>query len=344
MTWGRLNHPSDLLKVGQELRVKVLKIEMDKGRVSLGLKQTEKNPWEETERRFPVGQRVKGKVTNLVPYGAFVQIDEGVEGLIHVSELSWTKRITRPSDVLSLGQEVEAIVLGVNKDEQKISLGVRQLEDNPWDAIEMRYPIGKQVHGTVRNMTAYGAFVELEEGIDGMIHVSDMSWTRKVNHPQEVLKKGDELDAVVIDIDKNHQRISLGIKQLSDDPWKTIEARYRIGELVQGKVSKVATFGAFVELDGDIDGLVHISQISEERVEKVKDHLKVGQEIEARVIKVDKAERRIGLSIKAASYDEEAIKREAAAFDTLRPGEDMVGLEQAFAAAEEYRPGEGKKK
>jgi small subunit ribosomal protein S1 len=235
-------------------------------------------------------------------------------------------------------------VLGVNKDEQKISLGVRQLEDNPWDAIEMRYPIGKQVHGTVRNMTAYGAFVELEEGIDGMIHVSDMSWTRKVNHPQEVLKKGDELDAVVIDIDKNHQRISLGIKQLSDDPWKTIEARYRIGELVQGKVSKVATFGAFVELDGDIDGLVHISQISEERVEKVKDHLKVGQEIEARVIKVDKAERRIGLSIKAASYDEEAIKREAAAFDTLRPGEDMVGLEQAFAAAEEYRPGEGKKK
>jgi small subunit ribosomal protein S1 len=344
MTWGRLNHPSDLLKVGQELRVKVLKIEMDKGRVSLGLKQTEKNPWEETERRFPVGQRVKGKVTNLVPYGAFVQIDEGVEGLIHVSELSWTKRITRPSDVLSLGQEVEAIVLGVNKDEQKISLGVRQLEDNPWDAIEMRYPIGKQVHGTVRNMTAYGAFVELEEGIDGMIHVSDMSWTRKVNHPQEVIKKGDELDAVVIDIDKNHQRISLGIKQLSDDPWKTIEARYRIGELVQGKVSKVATFGAFVELDGDIDGLVHISQISEERVEKVKDHLKVGQEIEARVIKVDKAERRIGLSIKAASYDEEAIKREAAAFDTLRPGEDMVGLEQAFAAAEEYRPGEGKKK
>ena len=344
MTWGRLNHPSDLLKVGQELRVKVLKIEMDKGRVSLGLKQTEKNPWEETERRFPVGQRVKGKVTNLVPYGAFVQIDEGVEGLIHVSELSWTKRITRPSDVLSLGQEVEAIVLGVNKDEQKISLGVRQLEDNPWDAIEMRYPIGKQVHGTVRNMTAYGAFVELEEGIDGMIHVSDMSWTRKVNHPQEVLKKGDELDAVVIDIDKNHHRISLGIKQLSDDPWKTIEARYRIGELVQGKVSKVATFGAFVELDGDIDGLVHISQISEERVEKVKDHLKVGQEIEARVIKVDKAERRIGLSIKAASYDEEAIKREAAAFDTLRPGEDMVGLEQAFAAAEEYRPGEGKKK
>ena len=344
MTWGRLGHPSELLKVGQEIEVVVLDINRDKERVSLGLKQTQKNPWEETEGRFPVGTKLKGKVTNLMPYGAFVEIEEGVEGLIHVSELSWTKRITRPSDVLTLGQEIEAIVLGVNKEEQKISLGVRQLEPNPWEEIEHRYPIGKQVKGIVRNMTAYGAFVELEEGIDGMIHVSDMSWTRKVNHPSEVIKKGDELEAVVIDIDKNSQRISLGIKQLEDDPWKTIEARYKIGDLVKGKVSKIASFGAFVELDGDIDGLVHISQISEDRVEKVKDHLKIGQDIEARVIKVDKTERRIGLSIKAAAYDEEEIKREAAAFDTLRPGEDMVGLEQAFSLAEEYRPGEGKKR
>ena len=344
MSWGRLGHPSELLKVGQEVEVVVLDINRDKERVSLGLKQIQKNPWEETEGRFPVGTRVKGKITNLVPYGAFVEIEEGVEGLIHVSELSWTKRITRPSDVLTLGQEIEAIVLGVNRDEQKISLGVRQLEPNPWEEIEHRYPIGKQVKGTVRNMTAYGAFVELEEGIDGMIHVSDMSWTRKVNHPSEVLKKGDEIEAVVIDIDKNSQRISLGVKQLEDDPWKTIETRYKIGDLVKGKISKIASFGAFVELDGDIDGLVHISQISEDRVDKVKDHLKVGQDIEARVIKVDKTERRIGLSIKAAAYDEEEIKREAAAFDSLRPGEDMVGLEQAFAAAEEYRPGEGKKK
>src|SRR3954462_434073 len=343
-TWGRLGHPSELVKVGQELDVVVLDINKEKERVSLGLKQTQKNPWEETENRFPVGSKVKGKVTNLVPYGAFVEIEEGVEGLIHVSELSWTKRITRPSDVLTVGQELEAVVLGVNRDEQKISLGVRQLEPNPWDEIEHRYPIGKQVKGTVRNMTAYGAFVELEEGIDGMVHVSDMSWTRKINHPSEMLKKGDEVEAVVIDIDKNAERISLGLKQLEDDPWKAIESRYKLGDLVTGKISKIASFGAFVELEGDIDGLVHISQISEDRVDKIKDHLKVGQDIEARVIKVDKTERRIGLSIKAANYNEEELKREAQAFDTLRPGEDMVGLEQAFAAAEEYRPGEPKRK
>jgi small subunit ribosomal protein S1 len=344
MTWGRLGHPSELLKVGQEVETVVLDINREKERVSLGLKQTQKNPWNETENRFPVGSKVKGKVTNLVPYGAFVEIEEGVEGLIHVSELSWTKRITRPSDVLTVGQEVEAVVLGVNKEEQKISLGIRQLDVNPWDEIEHRYPIGKQVKGTVRNMTAYGAFVELEEGIDGMIHVSDMSWTRKINHPSEMLKKADEVEAVVIDIDKNAQRISLGLKQLEEDPWKAIESRYKIGDLVKGKVSKIASFGAFVELDGDIDGLVHISQISEDRVDKIKDHLKIGQEIEARVIKVDKAERRIGLSVKAANYNEDEIRREAQAFDTLRPGEDMVGLEQAFAQAEEYRPGEARKK
>jgi small subunit ribosomal protein S1 len=341
MTWGRLGHPSELVKVGQELDVIVLDINKEKERVSLGLKQTQKNPWEETENRFPVGSKVKGKITNLVPYGAFVEIEEGVEGLIHVSELSWTKRITRPSDVLTVGQEVEAVVLGVNKEEQKISLGVRQLEPNPWDEIEHRYQIGRQVKGTVRNLTAYGAFVELEEGIDGMIHVSDMSWTKKINHPSEVLKKGDEIEAVVIDIDKQNQRISLGVKQLEGDPWKEIESKYKIGDLVKGKVSKITTFGAFLALEGDIDGLIHISQISEDRVEKIKDHLKVGQEVEARVIKVDKTERRIGLSLKAANYSEEDIKREAAAFDALKPGEDMVGLEQAFAAAaEEYRPGD----
>jgi small subunit ribosomal protein S1 len=345
MTWGRLGHPSELVKVGQELDVIVLDINKEKERVSLGLKQTQKNPWEETENRFPVGSKVKGKITNLVPYGAFVEIEEGVEGLIHVSELSWTKRITRPSDVLTVGQEVEAVVLGVNKEEQKISLGVRQLEPNPWDEIEHRYQIGRQVKGTVRNLTAYGAFVELEEGIDGMIHVSDMSWTKKVNHPSEVLKKGDEIEAVVIDIDKQNQRISLGIKQLEGDPWKEIESKYKIGDLVKGKVSKITTFGAFISLEGDIDGLIHISQISEDRVDKIKDHLKVGQEVDARVIKVDKTERRIGLSLKAANYSEEDIKREAAAFDALKPGEDMVGLEQAFAAAaEEYRPGDSKSK
>jgi len=302
------------------------------------------NPWDKIEERFPVGQRVKGKVTNLVPYGAFVQIEEGVEGLIHVSELSWTKRIVRPADILSVGQEVEAQVLGVNKDEQKISLGLRQLESNPWDEIEQRYPTGKVIEGQVRNMTAYGAFVEIEEGIDGMIHVSDMSWTRKVNHPSEVLKKGDVVKAVVIDIDKTNQRISLGMKQLENDPWRDIDTRYKIGDLVKGTVTKLASYGAFVQLADEIDGLVHISQLSEDRVDKVKDVLKVGQEVEARVIKVDKGERRIGLSVKAANYSEEDLARETAAFDNIRPGEDLVGLDQAFLAAEEYRPGDSKKK
>ena len=344
MTWGRLTHPSELLKIGQEIDVVVLDINREKERVSLGLKQTQRNPWDKIEERFPVGATVKGKVTNLVPYGAFVEIEEGVEGLIHVSELSWTKRITRPSDVLTQGQEIEAVVLGVNKEEQKISLGVRQLEPNPWDAIEQKYVIGSKVKGRIRNMTAYGAFVELEEGIDGMIHVSDLSWTRKINHPSEVLKKNDEVEAVVLDIDKVNQRISLGIKQLDSDPWKEIDQKYKIGDLVHGKVTKLASFGAFIQLQDDIDGLVHISQLSEEHVAKVKDVLKVGQEVEARVIKVDKAERRIGLSIKAAHYSDEELRRETEAFDSLRPGEDMVGLEQAFQAAEEeYRPGERKK-
>ena len=345
MSWGRLGHPSELVKVGQQLEVQVLDINKEKERVSLGLKQLQKNPWDQIEERFPAGQKVKGKITNLVPYGAFVELEEGVEGLIHVSELSWTKRIMRPSDILTVGQEVEAVVLGVNKEEQKISLGLRQLETNPWDEIEKKFTIGSRVKGTIRNMTAYGAFVELEEGIDGMIHVSDLSWTRKINHPSEMFKKGDEVEAEVIDIDKTNQRISLGIKQLSDDPWKTIDQKYKIGDLVKGKVSKLASFGAFVELQDDIDGLVHISQLSEDHVAKVKDVLKVGQEVEARVIKVDKLERRIGLSIKAANYTEEQLRKEAETFDTLRPGEDMVGLEKAFAAAEqeEYRPGESKK-
>jgi small subunit ribosomal protein S1 len=345
MTWGRLGHPSELVKVGQQLEVQVLDINKEKERVSLGLKQTQKNPWDQIEERFPAGQKVKGKITNLVPYGAFVELEEGVEGLIHVSELSWTKRIMRPSDILTIGQEVEAVVLGVNKEEQKISLGLRQLEPNPWDEIERKFTIGSRVKGKIRNMTAYGAFVELDEGIDGMIHVSDLSWTRKINHPSEMFKKGDEIEAEVIDIDKTNQRISLGIKQLSDDPWKTIDQKYKIGDLVKGKVSKLASFGAFVELQDDIDGLVHISQLSEDHVAKVKDVLKVGQEVEARVIKVDKVERRIGLSIKAANYSEEQLRKEAETFDTLRPGEDMVGLEKAFAAAEqeEYRPGESKK-
>ena len=350
MSWGRLNHPSEMLVIGQMLNVIILDVNKEKERVSLGLKQLQSNPWENIESKFPIGHHVKGKITKLVPYGAFVELSEGVGGLVHVSELSWTKRITRPSDVLTLGQEIEAVVLQINKDEQKISLGVRQLESNPWDDIDSRFPIGSHIKGKVRNLTAYGAFVELEEGIDGMVHVSDLSWTRKVNHPSEMLKKGDEVEAQVLEIDKANQRISLGIKQAETDPWSVIESKFSVGDIVKGTVTKIASFGAFVQLQDDIDGLVHISQLADEHVARVKDVIKVGQEVEARVIKVDKGERRIGLSIKAMAYDETQLKREAAAFDALRPSTDLVGLEEAFrfatggtttpAQAEEWRPGE----
>ncbi|MEM1059469.1 MAG: 30S ribosomal protein S1 [Verrucomicrobiota bacterium] len=344
MSWSRLNHPSEMLTIGNEIEVMVLDIDREKERVSLGLKQKTENPWEKIAEKYPVGMKVGGKVTNLVPYGAFIELEPGIEGLVHVSELSWTKKIARPSDVLNNGQEVEAIVLGVSKEDQKVSLSIRQLEQNPWDQVNDKYPIGAKVGGKVRNLTAYGAFVELEEGIDGMIHVSDLSWTRKINHPSEVLKKGDEVESVVLDIDKTNQRISLGVKQLNDDPWDHIDEHYKIGDVVEGKVSKVASFGAFIQLADEIDGLVHISQISPERIEKVKDVLKVGQDVRARVIKVDRAERRIGLSIKAADYSEEELAREKATFDAIKPSEDLTSLEAAFAEAEEdYRPGEGKK-
>jgi small subunit ribosomal protein S1 len=335
MSWGRLTHPSELLKVGQELDVVVLDVNKEKERVSLGLKQKMTNPWDNIEAKFPVGQKVKGKVVSLVPYGAFVQLEPGVEGLVHVTELSWTKRIAKPGDVLKQDQEIEAVVLGINREEQKISLGVRQLESNPWDSASAKYAVGQKVKGQVRNLTSYGAFVELEEGIDGMIHVSDMSWTRKINHPSEVMKKGDVVEATVLEVDRPNQRIALGIKQLEIDPWDNIEKLYKVGDLVTGKVTKLASFGAFVGLQHDIDGLVHISQISEERVEKIKNVLKAGQEVSARVVKIDKGERRIGLSIKAASYTDEQIKEEQKILDALKPGEDLVALQHAFDAADE---------
>lgn len=343
MSWGRVNHPSEMLTIAQPIKVQILEVDKEKERVSLGLKQLTPNPWEDIESRFPVGDQVKGKITKLVPYGAFVEVAEGVEGLIHVSELSWTKRITRPSDVLELGQEIESVILGINIEEQKISLGVRQLEPNPWDNVESRYPIGSMIKGEVRNLTPYGAFIELEDGIDGMVHVSDLSWTRKINHPSETFKKGDEIEAVVLEIDKDTHRISLGVKQLETDPWDEIGNRFTVGDLVKGTVAKIAAFGAFVQLEDDVDGLVHISQLSEEHVDKVKEVVTIGDEVEARVIKVDKAERRIGLSIKAASYTDEQLKKETAAFDALRPSSDLVGLEQAFQVAEEWSPGEQEK-
>jgi len=337
MSWGRLAHPSEILKVGQELDVVVLDVNKEKERVSLGLKQKMANPWDAIESKFPIGTKVKGKVVSLVPYGAFVQLEPGVEGLVHVTELSWTKRVAKPSDVLKQDQEIEAVVLGINRDEQKISLGVRQLESNPWDIADQKYIVGTKVKGKVRNLTSYGAFVELEEGIDGMVHVSDMSWTRKINHPSEMLKKGDEIEATILEVDKGAQRIALGMKQLELDPWDKIETLYKVGDLVQGKVTKLASFGAFVGLQHEIDGLVHISQISEERVDKIKNVLKVGQDVSARVVKIDRNERRIGLSIKAASYTDEQLKEEQKILDALKPGEDLVALQHAFDALDDVK-------
>jgi len=349
MRWGRIKHPSEMVKVGEELEVMILDVDREKERVSLGLKQRTRNPWEDIEAKFPVGSRLRGRVVNLVPYGAFVELEEGVEGLVHVSELSWTKRIARASDVLAVGQEVDVAVLNINKEEQKIALGIRQTAENPWDTVEVRYPVGTRVRGKVRNLTSYGAFVEMEDGIDGMIHVSDMSWTRKINHPSEVMEKGNEVEAVVLEVDAANQRISLGLKQATEDPWNTIASRYRIGQLVTGKVTKLASFGAFVAIEEGVDGLVHISEIRDEHVEKVRDVLDVGQEVTARIVRIDRAERRIGLSIKAAAMaDEEFEKRQDELMESLRPGENLVDLAGAFdqafdnAVSEEWRPGERK--
>jgi len=334
ISWGRINHPSEILKVGQEVDVVVLDVNREKERVSLGMKQRTTNPWDKIEQKYPIGSRVRGKVVNIVPYGAFVELEDGVGGLVHISEFSWTKKITKPQEVVNVGDPIEAIVLEIKKDEQKISLGIRQLESNPWDVAGTLYPVGTRVKGRVRNLTSYGAFVELQEGIDGMIHVSDMSWTRKINQPSEVLKKGDEVEAVVLEVDPSQHRIALGMKQIADDPWKKIAEIYKVGDLVSGKVTKLTSFGAFIALLNDIDGLVHISQVSNERVDKIKNVLKVGDDVKARVIKIDAGERRIGLSIKAASYTAEQLKAEQALLEQLKPGEDIVAMEHAFDQAQ----------
>ena len=352
MSWGRIKHPSEMLKVGQELDVMVLEVDQDRERISLGLKQCSENPWVTIAEQFPKGTRVKGKVVNLAAYGAFVEIAPGIEGLVHISEFSWTKRVARASDMLNQGDEVDVEILSIDSENQKIALGIRQTQANPWDSVQDRYPVGGRVKGKVRNFTTYGAFIELEEGIDGMIHVSDMSWTRKINHPSECLEKGKEVEAIILDVNPKEQRISLGLKQASQDPWSEIASKYKVGALVKGKVSKIASFGAFIELEDGVDGLVHISQISDQRVDKVKDALQAGQEVEARVVKVDRGERRIGLSIRAVTMTEEelkALEAEAAAEPAegeatgLGGSESFGGLGAAFDEAfqnVEWQPGE----
>ncbi len=330
LSWGRVSHPSEVVHLGQEIDVMIIGIDFDKERVALGLKQTIQNPWDNIECRYPIGAHVKGVVVNMVAYGAFVELENGVEGLIHVTEMSWTKRINKPSEMVRIGDEIEAVVVGISKEDQKIALSIKQLEENPWNTVSRNYPIGAHVRGKVRNMTTYGAFVELEDGIDGMIHVSDMSWTKVINNPNEFLKKGDEVDAIVLNIDSEQQRIALGIKQLTEDPWSDIQKKYKIGTKVVGTVTKITSYGAFVKLEDDIEGLVHISQISEDHVNKIKDVIKVGDEVSARVIRVNKDERRIGLSIKAANYDESAFEAELKAFDKIKSTDDLVSLSSMF--------------
>jgi small subunit ribosomal protein S1 len=311
MSWGRVNHPSDLFRVGDEIKVKVLKFDAESERVSLGLKQIQPDPWLDAAMRYPIAKRVSGNVVSLAEYGAFIELEPGIEGLIHVSEISWTKRIKHPSKVLSVGDSVEGIVLDVSEKDRKISLGMKQLEPNPWSLIEEKYPVGTQVSGTVRNVTNFGLFVGLEEGIDGLVHVSDISWTEQIKHPGEKFKKGDSVDAVVLKIDWENEKFSLGIKQLQANPWDEIIKRYPVGSEVTAEVTTVAEFGAFVSLEGGMEGLIYSSELSAERVEKPEDVVKPGDTVTAVVTKVDPTEQKIALSIKALTDREqrEALKK-----------------------------------
>jgi small subunit ribosomal protein S1 len=303
MSWNRVNHPSEMLKVDDRVEVKVLNIDREKEKVALGIKQKEPSPWEEIEKRFPVGSRIHGAITSVMSYGAFVRLDEGIEGLVHISEMSWTRRVNHPSEMVSQGQEVDVVVLEIKKDKQEISLGMKQTEVNPWELVSEKYPAGTIIEGAVRNLANYGAFVEIEPGIDGLLHVSDMSWTKKVTHPNELLKKGDVVKCVVLEVDRDKQRISLGVKQLSEDPWlHAIPEHYKPGMVVRGHVTKITNFGVFVELEQDLEGLLHISELSDHKIENPQDVVKAGDEIDVKILRVDKSDRKIGLSLKRAQW------------------------------------------
>jgi small subunit ribosomal protein S1 len=300
MSWGRVGHPSELFQVGDEVEVVVLKFDRANERVSLGYKQRLPDPWESVEQKYAVGSKLKGKVVSLTDYGAFVELEEGVEGLVHISEMSWTQRVKHPSKVVAIGDNVEVVVLDVDRANKRISLGMRQAEPNPWNFIEERYPVGTRVEGRVRNLADFGAFVELEEGIDGLIHISDMSWTKRVRHPSEILKKGEKVEAIVLHVDKANHRISLGLKQIQQDPWQAaVPEKYRVGIDVKGKVVRTTDFGAFVELEEGVEGLLHVSELAYDRVNKPEDVVHVGQELTLKVIKLDPEERKIGLSLRA---------------------------------------------
>jgi small subunit ribosomal protein S1 len=327
MSWGRINNPNEMVKIDQELEVVILSIDREKEKISLGLKQKTVSPWANVEEKYPVGSRVKGTVVNVMSYGAFIKLEEGIEGLVHISEMSWTKRINHPNEMLSVGDEVEVAVLLINKDRQEISLGIKQTQDNPWELVDEKYPIGKEVVGTVRNLTNYGAFIEIEEGIDGLLHVSDMSWVRKISHPNEIVTKGQQITCRILSVDKKSRRIALGLKQLTEDPWeRRIPEKYQPNQLVKGEVTKITNFGVFISLEDDLEGLLHISELANHKVENPEDIVKVGEEIEVKILRVDPEERKIGLSRKRAEWTEEQ-EAAAAAEEQSEGGEANISPE-----------------
>ncbi|QDU80357.1 30S ribosomal protein S1 [Polystyrenella longa] len=314
MSWGRIDHPSRMVEIDEEIEVMILNIDREKEKIALGLKQKTPSPWENITEKYPVGGKVEGEVVNVMTYGAFVKLEDGIEGLVHISEMSWTKRINHPNELVNIGDKVQVVVLGINEDKQEISLGMKQTQPNPWDDVTAKYPEGGRVKGTVRNLTNYGAFIELEEGVDGLLHVSDMSWTRKISHASEMLKKGDEIECLVLSVDEERRRIALGLKQLDDDPWANeIPTKYNVGTIVTGQVTKITNFGVFVQLEPELEGLLHVSELADEKIEKPEDVVKVGEEIEVRVLRVDEDERKIGLSRKLdADLSEESGESESA--------------------------------
>ena len=328
MAWERIGHPTEMVSIDQEIEVKVLHIDREKQKIALGLKQKDRNPWENIEGKYPVGSDHKGEVVNVMSYGAFVKLEPGIEGLVHISEMSWTKRVNHPSELVNIGDEIDVKILGVDAEGQQLSLGMKQTQKNPWDEVLERYPEGQDVVGKARNLTNYGAFIELEEGIDGLLHVSDMSWTRKIGHPSELLEKGQELKCRVLNVDESRRRIALGLKQLDSDPWDgDIPDKYQPGQLVKGNVTKITNFGVFIGLEDGLEGLLHISELAEHKVEDPEEVVKVGQEIEVKVLRVDTDERKIGLSLKRVDWGEEE-ERAAAEAEAAENGPAPAGSEE----------------
>jgi small subunit ribosomal protein S1 len=323
MSWGRIKHPSEVVSVGDRLKVKVLNFNKEEEKISLGLKQMSANPWTHVEEKYPVGAVVRGKVVSMTDYGAFVQLEEGVEGMVHISEMSWTKRVRHPSEIVHIGQEIDVKLLNVDAKNEKISLGLKQIGENPWVKMKDRYPPGTVVNGLVRNLTDYGAFIQIEEGIDGLLHISDMSWTKKINHPSEVLKKGDRVEVQVLNIDSEHERISLGLKQLESDPWREVGNRYRVGDYVETSISKLVSFGAFARLDNGIEGLIHISELSKDRINKPEEIVHPGDTIIVKIISIDPSTRKIGLSLK--QYKEDLEQEDVSKFGNKDAGGASLG-------------------